>query len=211
VAGGLRFFKAVGACEIPDSAVAIAVNATVVAPTAPGHLRLFAGGTAIPPTSTVNYVAGQTRANNAVVALGVEGAVSVYANQPSGTTHLVIDVTGYFGTTGCAPAQRPARPLLSFDGGNGTVSWDDVEGATSYDLYVRAEPGDCGLLHDVFVTRADQKIPGVTSPYDISSFDRCGVCNFVDVATVRGPCESPLQSDLGYAAPLGFSPRPCVP
>jgi hypothetical protein len=44
----------------------------------------------------VNYAAGRTRGNNAVVPLGRDGAVTVFVKQPSGTTHLVIDVNGYF-------------------------------------------------------------------------------------------------------------------
>jgi hypothetical protein len=208
VAGATRTFAVMGRCQIPLSAVALSVNVTVVAPTAAGHLRLFASGTPMPDTSTINYVAGQTRANNAVVSLGTDGAFGVYAHQPSGTTHLVVDVTGYFGTSGCSAAQTPASPLLTVAR---TLSWPEVPGATSYDLYVRAEPGQCGLLHDVFVTRADQKVSGVTSPYDISGFDKCNTCYFVDVVAVSGECESPLQSDLGMPAPLGFSLLPCVP
>jgi hypothetical protein len=47
-------------------------------------------------TSSINYAAGQTRANNAVVSLGGDGALIAYVGQPSGTTHVVIDVNGYF-------------------------------------------------------------------------------------------------------------------
>jgi hypothetical protein len=61
-----------------------------------GHIRLYASGTPRPSTSSINYVPGQTRANNAVVSLGVDGAVVLYVSQPSGTTDIVLDVTGYF-------------------------------------------------------------------------------------------------------------------
>jgi hypothetical protein len=211
VAGATRAFTVVGRCQIPLSAVAIAVNVTVVAPTAAGHLRLFASGTLEPDTSAMNYGAGQTRANNAIVALGADGAVVVDARQPAGTAHLVVDVAGYFGTGGCSAEQTPASPLLTVDTGARTLSWPDVPGATSYDLYVRAVPGQCGLLHDVFVTRADEKLSGVSSPFDISGFNTCNTCYFVDVVAVSGDCESPLQSDLGLPAPLGFSLFPCSP
>jgi hypothetical protein len=36
------------------------------------------------------------RANNAVVALSDLGGLAVRCNQPSGTVHFVLDVTGYF-------------------------------------------------------------------------------------------------------------------
>jgi hypothetical protein len=45
--------------------------------------------------SSLNYVAGQTRANNAVAPLGEGGQISVLC-LPSGTTHVVLDVNGYF-------------------------------------------------------------------------------------------------------------------
>jgi hypothetical protein len=85
-----------GRCGIPPTAKAVSLNVTVVSPSAGGHLRLYSSGTPRPGTSSINYVSGRTRANNAVVSLGVDGAVVVYVNQPSGTTHVVIDVSGYF-------------------------------------------------------------------------------------------------------------------
>jgi streptogramin lyase len=40
------------------------------------------------------WFAGQTRANNAILALSGSGAFSVYCFQGVGTTHLILDVTG---------------------------------------------------------------------------------------------------------------------
>jgi hypothetical protein len=65
----------VNACGIPTTAQAISVNATVTQLTAAGDLRLFAGGTAAPLSTTIKYRAGQTRANNAIVSLGAAGGV----------------------------------------------------------------------------------------------------------------------------------------
>jgi Leucine-rich repeat (LRR) protein len=85
-----------GRCGIPATAEAVSLNVTVVSPSGGGHLRLYASGTPPPGTSSISYDSGQTRANNAVVSLGVDGAVVVYVSQPSGTAHVVLDVTGYF-------------------------------------------------------------------------------------------------------------------
>ena len=210
-AGTTRAFAVVGRCQIPLSAVAMSVNVAVVAPATAGHLRLFASGSPLPGTSTINYTTGQTRSGNAIVSLGTDGAFVVYANQAGGTTHLVVDVAGYFGTSGCSSAQTPASPLLTVDTGARTLSWPEVQGATSYDLYVRPESGDCGLLPPLAVTRTDQKSSDVTSPFDISAFNKCGTCYFVDVTAVSGDCQSPLRSDIGLPAPLSFSLLPCVP
>lgn len=57
-----------------------------------GHLRLFPSGTPLPLVSTVNCTQGQTRANNAVVAVGTSGGISVYCGQSAGTAHVIVDV-----------------------------------------------------------------------------------------------------------------------
>jgi len=95
-AGATRSFVVVGTCGIPPEADAIAVNVTVTQPTAPGHVIIFPLGVALPMTSTINYSAGQTRANNAIVQVGTNGSIAATCGQASGTTHFIIDVIGYF-------------------------------------------------------------------------------------------------------------------
>lgn len=99
VAGATRTFTIVGLgpgqCQVPPTAKAVSINVTVTQPTAPGHLILFPGGT--PPTvSTINFRAGQNRANNAIALLSATGTLSVTDGQSSGTTHFILDVNGYF-------------------------------------------------------------------------------------------------------------------
>jgi len=72
------------------------MNVTVTGPTAPGHLTLYPVGSSLPSSSTINYRAGQTRANDAIVALGPGAGVSVVCGQASGTVHVILDVNGYF-------------------------------------------------------------------------------------------------------------------
>jgi hypothetical protein len=91
-----RTFDVVGSCGIPAEAEAVSLNVTATAPTAQGHLRLHPGGSAVPTASTLNYSAGQTRANNAIVALGALGDLAVYSGQGTGTVHVILDVNGYF-------------------------------------------------------------------------------------------------------------------
>lgn len=90
-----RSFLLVGQCGIPASARAVAVNLTVTGPTNLGHLTAYPGGASLPPVSTLNYRPDQTRANNAVLALGETGDISVRCVQVGGEVHLIIDVTGY--------------------------------------------------------------------------------------------------------------------
>jgi glucose/arabinose dehydrogenase len=85
-----------GSCGVPPTARAIAVNVTVTGPTATGHLRLQAADLPLPVTSAINFQAGQTRANNAVVRLDAAAAFLIYVGMPSGSVHVVVDVVGYF-------------------------------------------------------------------------------------------------------------------
>jgi hypothetical protein len=78
------------------SARAVAVNLTVTGATAAGDLRAYPGGTLLPAISSINYGAGQTRANNAILLLGAAGDIAVRCVQASGTVHFILDVTGYF-------------------------------------------------------------------------------------------------------------------
>jgi hypothetical protein len=85
-----------GPCGIPAEANALALNVTVTEPTAPGHITVFPLGVPLPLASTINYRAGQTRANNAIIPLGTNDSISIFCGQSSGTTHFIIDVVGYF-------------------------------------------------------------------------------------------------------------------
>jgi hypothetical protein len=94
-AGQDRVFTLAGHCGLPAGIRAVSVNLTVTQPTAAGYLTLYPGGPA-PLTSSMNYRAGQTRANNAVLAVGGSGEIVVRCGQASGTTQFVLDVNGYF-------------------------------------------------------------------------------------------------------------------
>jgi hypothetical protein len=94
-----RSFPVAGTCGVPATAAAVAINVTVAGPTGPGHLKLFPAGGAVPDASTINFVAGSVRANNAIISLGGGGQIAVRCNMPAspaGQTHFVLDVTGYF-------------------------------------------------------------------------------------------------------------------
>src|SRR5262249_18733961 len=69
-AGRSVLLPVAGAGGVPASgASAVVLNLTVTAPTSPGYLVGWDGGSVIPDTSNLNYVAGQTVANQAVVPL----------------------------------------------------------------------------------------------------------------------------------------------
>lgn len=85
------------ACGVPSDARAVAVNITIAGASDGGDLRLYPAGTGLPSSSTINFVAGQVRANSAVVP--VNGFVSVQCDMPGGSTgtvQFILDVSGYF-------------------------------------------------------------------------------------------------------------------
>ena len=91
-----RAFVFAGQCGVPPGASSVAINIAVTLSTAGGDLRLYPAGTSLPLVSAINYNAGQTRANNAIIPLGAGGDLAVHVDQPSGTVHAILDVTGYF-------------------------------------------------------------------------------------------------------------------
>ncbi|MET8462773.1 right-handed parallel beta-helix repeat-containing protein [Micromonospora zamorensis] len=78
------------ACPAPT---ALLGNVTVTAPTTPGVLTLHPGGAQRPTASNVNFVAGETASNAAVVAVG--SGIDLFHNS-GGTSHVIVDQFGYF-------------------------------------------------------------------------------------------------------------------
>ena len=84
-----------GTVSVPvaGGVTAVALNVTATEPTAGGYLTVYPSGTPRPLASSLNMAPGETRANFvAVKASG--GTVDIY--NASGTTHVVVDVMGYW-------------------------------------------------------------------------------------------------------------------
>jgi hypothetical protein len=82
---------------IPAGASAVSTNLTSDAGSAAGFLTVFPQDQPLPTISNLNYPAVDPRANAGIVRLPSTGAVHALVNQ---TTHVIIDVNGYFtGTT----------------------------------------------------------------------------------------------------------------
>ena len=72
---------------------------TAVGASQAGNFRMYPTGGAVPPSSVLNFRAARARANNAVVALGTGGRLTIQNDMPgatSGSVHAVVDVLGYF-------------------------------------------------------------------------------------------------------------------
>jgi hypothetical protein len=79
---------------IPAGVEAYSLNVTVTNTQGPGFILVYAQGGAQPDVSTLNYVAGQTIANAAVVPAGTGGGVTVVAGVSG--ADLIVDINGYF-------------------------------------------------------------------------------------------------------------------
>lgn len=93
--------------SVPSSATAVLLNLTADQTKGTGWVAAFPAGVAAPLVSNVNYVAGQTKANLALVKIGAAGAVTL---RNGGTTpvQLIADVAGYVTGTGTGGAFRVA-------------------------------------------------------------------------------------------------------
>jgi hypothetical protein len=105
-------------CAPSSQALAYALNATVVPQGPLGYLTLWPDGEAQPLASTLNAIDGFITNNMALVPtdLGMDyGKINAFA---SGTTHLVLDMSGYF---------APVAPL--------SVTTTSLPGGTIYTAY----------------------------------------------------------------------------
>ncbi|MDX1981517.1 MAG: hypothetical protein SFV51_14715, partial [Bryobacteraceae bacterium] len=82
-----------GVCGIPSSALAFALNVTVVPPGPLFYLSLWPAGHPQPFVSTLNSYLGKIVSNAAIAGAGTNGTVSVFSTNP---TELILDVNGFF-------------------------------------------------------------------------------------------------------------------
>ncbi|MEV0721216.1 hypothetical protein AB0I37_00365 [Micromonospora purpureochromogenes] len=101
--------------KLPAGATAAILNVTVTGPTANGVLKVFPAGSTVPVASNLNFVTGQTIPNLVTVPV-VAGKVSIH-NSSSGTTHVIADLAGYYGSaaSGAVDGYVPLDPYRIVD------------------------------------------------------------------------------------------------
>jgi photosystem II stability/assembly factor-like uncharacterized protein len=115
-AGSVTELQVAGRGGVPGDATFAVVNITVTETAAPGYVSAYPCDVARPNASTLNYLAGDTVPNAAVVELSTTGSVCLYS---SAATHLIVDVSGYFAAATSVVAIGPLRLM---DSRSGTVS-----------------------------------------------------------------------------------------
>ncbi len=114
----------------PSAGVAaVVLNVTVTQPRSAGYLTAYPGATSRPVASTLNFAAGQTLANMAVISVGTDGTV-VVTNRSGGTAQIVVDVTGFMvfsnlATVGAAGVAAGNRHTCAVTPGGGVKCWGD--------------------------------------------------------------------------------------
>ncbi|HJT64694.1 MAG TPA: PKD domain-containing protein, partial [Candidatus Limnocylindria bacterium] len=92
-----RAFQVTGRGGVPATAVGVTGNLTVTEQSRGGAAYLGPTSEANPSTSNLNFPISDSRANGATLALGPGGTLSGTYISSAGSTHLIFDVTGYFG------------------------------------------------------------------------------------------------------------------
>jgi hypothetical protein len=137
--GQTRTWTLTNACGIPVGANAVSANFTVTgSPAAPPGAILTAWplGQAQPTASILNFQAGQTIANAAIVPLGIGGQVNVAVSH---STHVILDVNGYFADE--IANQANFLELTNNAAGHPTASFVNLSSATNTSaLYGQSGP-----------------------------------------------------------------------
>lgn len=107
-AGAVLRVRIAGRGSVPADATGVVANLTVTAPDAPGHATLFPCTAQPPRASQLNYLPGDTLADNAVVPLAPSGEVCIYSRAEA---DYVLDVNGYVGPGSTFVGVDPARYL----------------------------------------------------------------------------------------------------
>lgn len=129
-------------CGIPAAAKAYALNVTVVPQDNLGYVSIVPTGSGVfASVSTLNAPDRRIKANAAIVAAGADGAISAIA---SNTTHLVIDINGYFiESAGLAFYPLPPCRVLDTRNPNGALGGPILAGGTARSFPVQSST--CGV------------------------------------------------------------------
>lgn len=206
-AGVPRDFTLIGKCGIAATASAVSLNITVTATQGAGFIKIYPSGASAPVVSTLNYLAGQTVANAAVVPLGTDGAITVVAGVSG--TQLIIDTNGYYDDAGVITRVSPGTGLTG-GGSSGEVSLDvDFAGSGTAKTVSRSDHTH-SATDLVSGTLASERLSGtysnaltLSSPTNAFTGNGAGVTD-VDAAKLEGKPASAFQPH--YARTVVVSP-----
>ena len=164
-----------GVRGVPANATAVTFNLTSVNGTAPGYATAYPCGSAVPPTSTLNYSGPLPVANSSTTKLGTGGKLCIYTLT---ATDLIVDVQGYHTDAKSYAAITPNRVM---------------------DTRTTRTPVAARSIAEVSVADA-----GVPANADAVTFNLTTVNGAAPGYATAFPCGSPLPnaSNVNYGASL---------
>lgn len=185
---------------VPAQGVAAAsLNLTVVNPAAAGYVSAYACGER-PNASSVNFSAGRTVANLAIVPVSASGTVCFYASQ---SLHLIVDLTGWFEVGQGFDASGPARVFDTRPGYSGlrTVASERIGGATMLTVKVTdlagLVPADGVGAVSLNVTAIDPEGDGFLTVWACGTRPDASSLNFAAHRTTAGAVIAPVDPSTG--------------
>ena len=117
----------IGGPFVPEDATAAIVNLTATDADAQGWVSVYPCGNAPPLSSNLNLKPGEARAVTAIIGLGRSGAAKgQLCIQSNTTSHVIVDVNGYYAPTpslGPSAAVRPRAGVRLADSRFGIGGW----------------------------------------------------------------------------------------
>ncbi|HET9168524.1 MAG TPA: PKD domain-containing protein [Actinospica sp.] len=106
-----------GAGPVPAAGVtAVTVNITETNTTGSGYLLAYPDQATLPDSSTVDWSGSTTKAATAIVPVGADGRIDIHdGGAGTASADVIVDVTGYFTSTGTGDVYVPATPDRFFD------------------------------------------------------------------------------------------------
>jgi len=199
-AGGRLTVPITGSYGVPAEARGVLVNVTSTGAVSAGYVTVAPSIATAPTTSTVNFGVRDTVANRAVTGLSPEGTLDVYAGS---STHVVIDIVGWFGPGGDGLHYNAVKPARILDTRTGNGDLGPLQGSA---VSVLAVGGRGGVPVDARSVMATFTVTGPTlSSYatawpDEQAQPGTSDLNFPKGATRANLIAPQLSSESGSAA-----------
>lgn len=141
-----------GGCAVPSTAVGVSASTTAVGPKGPGYVRAWPAGMSMPTATFLNYSSASIT-NTGVLTLNTSSSTADITVKDFGsTTHLVIDVQGYFvaGSSGSSfVSTAPCRVVDTASAGGALAAnaqrTYQVAGTGSGFAAQGGQPGGCAI------------------------------------------------------------------
>lgn len=201
-----------GTGSIPAGVTAAVLNLTVTDATSAGFLTAYADGGTQPTTSNVNFRAGQTVPNLAIVPVGPDGAVDLSAHS-GGSIDVVADIAGYF-TLKPSDGYTSVNPYRLLDTRNGTGAAKakiPAHGSVAVRVFGSNQQmpssGVGAVALNMTVTNPQGPGPAAVAPDGLAKPPVVSNVNFTTGQTIANAAVSPVGSD-GYVRVYNLSGAP---